>query len=197
MDQGSYSSASTSTGLIRRVRDGDAAAWRELVDLYGPTLYSWCRRSDLNADEAADIVQEVFLNVSRAIKDFDHDQADSTFRGWLRRIAQNVIRQTIRNRKGHLPAEGGTDAHQRFLEISDYDLSTPSTGTAEGGLVQYSLDQLRADFEETTWQAFWLVAVDGITSTEAAERLGMTPSAVRHAKARVLRRLRQEAGNVD
>jgi RNA polymerase sigma-70 factor (ECF subfamily) len=55
---------------------------------------------------------------------------------------------------------------------------------------------LRSEFEEHTWRAFWRVAVDGQPAPEVAAELGMKPNAVRTAKSRVLRRLREELGDL-
>ena len=51
---------------------------------------------------------------------------------------------------------------------------------------------MQSDFETTTWQAFWAMAVDGLSAKAAAEKLGLTPAAVYTAKSRVLNRLRHE-----
>ena len=55
---------------------------------------------------------------------------------------------------------------------------------------------VREEFEERTWEAFWRVTVEGQTSTAVADALSMTPAAVRQAKSRVLRRLREEFGEI-
>ena len=52
---------------------------------------------------------------------------------------------------------------------------------------------IRSEFEEQTWRAFWLSAVEGRDSPSVAAELGMSPVAVRIAKSRVLARLREEA----
>lgn len=54
---------------------------------------------------------------------------------------------------------------------------------------------VRSEFEDRTWQAFWRVAVEGHATAEVAADLGITANAVRQAKSRVLRRLRQELGD--
>lgn len=50
----------------------------------------------------------------------------------------------------------------------------------------------RNEFEERTWQAFWLTTVEEKSPSLVAQTLEMTPAAVRQAKSRVLRRLREE-----
>ena len=59
-------------------------------------------------------------------------------------------------------------------------------------IVNKTLDLIRPEFEERTWQAFWRAAVEGQPSAVVAEALEMTPGAVRQAKSRVLHRLRGE-----
>ena len=56
--------------------------------------------------------------------------------------------------------------------------------------------QLKADFSDRVWQAFWRTAIDGVSAREVADELKMTPHAVRQAKARVLRRLRDTLGEL-
>jgi DNA-directed RNA polymerase specialized sigma24 family protein len=55
---------------------------------------------------------------------------------------------------------------------------------------------IRNEFEERTWQALWRTTVDGRSPAEVAGELNMTAGAVRVAKSRVLRRLRQELGDL-
>ncbi len=56
---------------------------------------------------------------------------------------------------------------------------------------------IRGEFEERTWQAFYRVTVEGQAAKHVAENLGVTPSAVRLAKSRVLRRLREEMAGLE
>ena len=60
-----------------------------------------------------------------------------------------------------------------------------------------ALDFIRVEFEDSTWQAFWATTVGQLSTRDVADRFGMTPQAVRQAKYRVLRRLRQELGETE
>jgi RNA polymerase sigma-70 factor (ECF subfamily) len=62
------------------------------------------------------------------------------------------------------------------------------------GLFGAALALIRSEFEPRTWQAFWLTAVEGRPPDEVSSELKMSPGAVRVAKSRVLRRLREELG---
>ena len=68
--------------------------------------------------------------------------------------------------------------------------------TTDRNLFDRALELIRCEFEERTWQAFWLTAVEDRPAGEVALELGMTPGAVRVAKSRVLRRLREELSEI-
>jgi RNA polymerase sigma-70 factor (ECF subfamily) len=185
--------------LLERVRTQDSAAWRRLVDLYRPLVFSWCRRSGLNRDDAHDVLQEVFAAVAANIAQFRRERPGDTFRGWLRVIARNQIRLFFR-REGDRPrALGGTEAQIRIQELPDElgDASEPACDEAECGvLCRRALELIRAEFEERTWQVFWLTVVDGRPAAEVCDQLKMKPGTVRQAKYKVLQRLRAELGDV-
>lgn len=190
----------TSLSLLRRVKADDADAWRRLVDLYGPLIYYWCRRSGLTPSDTADVVQDVFRAVAAHIGRFRRDRPGDTFRGWLRTITRNKIRDHVRVQSREVRAPGGTDAHARLEELPepapDSDSVEPDDARAVADLLQRALDQIRCEFSEPTWRAFTLATLQERTSRDVAAELGMTANAVRKAKARVLRRLREQLGEM-
>ncbi len=188
---------SVSTSLIQRLKDQDDSAWQRLLELYVPLVFSWCRRSGLQAEDAADVVQEVFQAVSHAIPGFRRSRPGDTFRGWLRTIVRNKIRDHFRAQAGRPVAVGGSEAYLRFLDVAENESPTAASDSPFVGLVHRALDLIRNEFEDRTWRAFWLSAVAEQPSSEVAKRLGTTPGAVRQAKYAVLRRLRQELGDAE
>jgi RNA polymerase sigma-70 factor, ECF subfamily len=63
-------------------------------------------------------------------------------------------------------------------------------------VVQKLLALVQVDFEPATWEAFARFAIDGRPAVQVAEELGISESAVMQAKVRVLKRLREEAGEL-
>ena len=124
----------TSTSLVQLVKARDQQAWTRLVGLYSPLVYSWCRRCGLRAEDAADLLQEVSRAVASGISGFRHDRPEDTFRGWLRVIARNRIRDHFRQQRGHLEAVGGTDAYERFLDVAADDSQESDTQVPLVGL---------------------------------------------------------------
>ncbi len=189
--------SSTSLSLLERVKARDQDAWRRLVQLYGPLVYQWCRRWRMTAEDVADIFQEVFHAVAVQIASFRSDRPGDTFRGWLWGITRHKVGDHFR-RQGKQPiAAGGSDAQQQLLELPQPPEDDASAVAADG-VVQRALDHIHGEFEARTWQMFWRTAVDGQAPKDIATELGVTPDAVRMAKSRVLRRLREElAGLAD
>jgi RNA polymerase sigma-70 factor (ECF subfamily) len=183
--------SATSLTLLDRVRDHDPRAWNRLVQLYAPLIFRWCRRRQLHSEDAADVSQEVFRTVAVKIAAFRRDRAGDRFRAWLWTITRNKIGDHLRRQERQPVARGGSDAQQRFLEIPEH-LSEDESLTDTRSLVHRALDLIRPDFEDRTWQAFWRCAVEGQSPKEIALDMGVTPDAVRVAKSRVLRRLREE-----
>ena len=192
---GRYASEATSPSLLQRASARDPEAWERLADLYGPVVYRWCRVSGLQADDAADAVQEVFSAVAIHIATFRRDRPGDSFRGWLWRITRNKIHDHFRRRRGEPLALGGTDAQRRLAQIPDEppdsSAGDPHRGD-ESGLEHRAVEWVRASVEERTWRAFWRVTVDGQPARVVADELGMSVRAVYDATYRVRRRIRRE-----
>lgn len=187
----SQAPSSTSLSLLERVQAQDKDAWSQLVHIYGPLVFQWCRRWQLRNEDAADVLQEVFQAVATQIGAFRRDRPGDTFRGWLWGITRHKIGDHFR-RAGRQPrAAGGSDALQLLLETPEQPVPD---GDDEAGasVVHRALDAIRPEFEERTWRAFYRVTVEGHETKAVAAEMQVTPDAVRMAKSRVLRRLRQE-----
>jgi RNA polymerase sigma-70 factor (ECF subfamily) len=187
--------SSTSLSLLERVRANDGDAWRHLVHIYGPVVFHWSARAGLRSEDAADILQEVFQAVAMQIKSFRRDRPGDTFRGWLWAIARHKIADHFRSTGQQAQAVGGSDALQQMLALAEPPAADPSASSEN--LAQHALELIRTDFEERTWQAFWRVTIEDRLPKDVAVELGMTVDAIRMAKSRVLRRLREELADLD
>src|SRR5262245_1692497 len=103
-----HPSSATSRSLLQRARSADAAAWDRLVALYGPLVLHWCRHWNLQEPDAADVFQEVFQAVAAHLGGFRKERAEDTFRGWLRTITRNKVRDLFRRRGREPDGVGGT-----------------------------------------------------------------------------------------
>jgi RNA polymerase sigma-70 factor, ECF subfamily len=185
--------SATSLTMLDRLRGNEARAWQRFVELYTPLVCSWLRRAGLRNEDVADLLQDVFVLVAGSVGRFQR-RGPGAFRGWLWAVTRNKVRDHFRSRKGRPEAAGGTDAQQRLLAVTEPD--DPSRSGLGDRLLHRGLELIRADFEGRTWLAFWRCTIDGHAAAEVATDLGMQVAAVYQAKARVLRRLRQELGDL-
>jgi RNA polymerase sigma-70 factor (ECF subfamily) len=192
------SSQGTQRSLIDRARAREAAAWERLVALYAPLVLSWCRSCGLQADDAADVFQEVFQAVATHLSGFRRERPGDTFRGWLRRITRNKVNDHFRRREREPAGLDGSEARAMLSQVPN-TLPVEENGASaeqESELLHRALEMIRSEFEANTWQAFWQTAVEGRAAADVAADLGMTPGAVRVAKSRVLHRLRTDLGEL-
>lgn len=195
---GPLSPGSTASSLLERARAHDPEAWRKLVDLYGPLVYHWCRQQRLAPEDVADVFQEVFRSVASSLATFRKDKPGATFRGWLLTITRNKIRDLYRRQQGKPRAAGGSDAREKLEQLPGPDESSDSAlqPAPDAGVLHRALEMIKGEFSEPTWQAFWRTTVDGESPADVAAALKITVNAVYKAKARVLRRLREECGEL-
>lgn len=184
-----------STGLLRGVQQMDGAAWGRLVDTFGGIVYRWCRCSGLRPDDAADVVQEVFVSVARGIDRFERQKSVGSFRSWLATITRNQVRAHFRCQVGREQARGGTGALAALQQQAEQLDSTICPESVRGAIAQRVLESLRDQFEPKTWTAFWMTIVEGRTTAEAAAATGLSAASVYQAKCRILRKLRARLEN--
>ncbi|MCU0713681.1 MAG: hypothetical protein MUC43_16605 [Pirellula sp.] len=77
------------------------------------------------------------------------------------------------------------------------DENDSSEQTEYRSLVHRAMKQVRSEFEARSWQAFWRTTVDGIGVDQVAEELQMSKATIRQHRSRVLRRLRQQLGEIE
>ncbi|QDS98773.1 RNA polymerase sigma factor [Adhaeretor mobilis] len=198
-------SSSTSSEMLRQAQAHDQDAWKRLVELYSRRMYRWCRRSGLQPADAANVVQDAFGAVARKLVDFRRDRPSDTFRGWLRRIIENKIRDHYRvSSRTNDQAVGGTTNGQLLEQMVDsdafqdeatWDTSLVQQGNLETGPVAAAAAKVRNEVSTRDWRFFWRVAVDGQSAADVAREFGVTANTVRIVKMRVLRRLRKHLSN--
>lgn len=193
-------SSSTSSQLLRQAQGDDQEAWRRLVELYSRRMYRWCRQAGLQPADAANVVQEAFSAVARKLSELRRDRPGDTFRGWLRRIVDNKVRDHYR-RVGRTTdkAVGGAEHGEHLEQIAEelceeptWDTSLLKQNNLQAGPVAAAAAEVQSEVSPRDWRFFWRIAIDGQSAAEVAREFGVTANAVRLVKMRVLRRLRSK-----
>jgi RNA polymerase sigma-70 factor (ECF subfamily) len=108
--------------LIQRLRQGDEAAFKYLVETYQDRVYNTVLGIVQNAEDAEDVAQEVFIQVYRSIHTFKGEAKLST---WLYRIATTRALDLLRSRKskkrfGFIQRLFGDDS-EPLIELPDFN----------------------------------------------------------------------------
>ena len=190
----------TSLTLLQRLKgERDELAWKRFESLYRPLLAAWARRFETQESDIDDLIQDVFLVVSRELSDFDHAGRPGSFRCWLRRILANRLHEywRARRRAGAVGLDPSLDPRIDQLADDRSALSQLWERQHDQYVLQRLLVLVEPHFTPTTWQAFCRVTLSNERPDEVAAALGINTNAVFIAKSRVLTRLRREAAELD
>jgi RNA polymerase sigma factor (sigma-70 family) len=184
----------TRASLLVQLRDGaNHAAWQEFAKLYGPVIYGFARKRGLQDADAADLMQDVMRSVSNAIARLDYDRNQGTFRGWLFTITRNKVFNFFSARR--LRPQGSGDTTTNRLLDTQPDTSDGADAWEleyQRRLATLAMERVKSEFQENSWRAFWLTAVEGVAVADVAQQVGISPGAIYVAKSRVLARLKEE-----
>jgi len=183
----------TRASLLVQLRTGsNHIAWQEFVKLYGPVIYGFARKRGLQDADAADLMQDVMRSVSAAIGRLDYDRQQGTFRGWLFTITRNKIFNFLSARRIRPQGSGDSATNQLLNSHPDEeDGSTAWEMEYQRRLASLAMEQIKSEFQDNTWRAFWLTSVEGASAAEVSKQLGLSAGAIYVAKSRVLARLKE------
>jgi RNA polymerase sigma-70 factor, ECF subfamily len=154
--------------LIAKARAGDQDAFAKLVVLHADRVYGALRRFGLDADEADEVAQEVFVRAWRGLTRFEERSQFST---WLYRIAFNEAQRRL-SRRSPARAEPDLDREDPIVSLRESPSLSPEAQTLEAEFertLERALDQLPAD-----WRAAVVLRdVEGLSTHDAAEVAGI------------------------
>jgi RNA polymerase sigma-70 factor (ECF subfamily) len=190
----------TPPSLLDRLRHNqDEEAWRPFDTLYRPLLQRWLAQARIQPSDADDLIQDILRAVLQEMSQFVYDPARGRFSTWLRQFLANRLKDYYKRRGRLLPVAENERLQQTIdnLEATSEELSQRWDQEHDQHVLNQLLERVRPDFSPRTWQAF-LRVLNGEAPAEVARDLGMTEPAIYSGRARILKRLREEAkGLVD
>lgn len=168
------------------------------MELYAPLIRSWLMKYEVQDTDAADLMQEVLLAVSKDVRRFEHAGRPGAFRAWLKEILVNRLRNFWRTRDRRPKLADGSMMleHLKDFENPNSELSQLWNAEHDRYVLRQLLTQVEPQVTPQTWTAFCRVALEGQTPREVASEMGISLNAVVIAKSRVLNKLRQEANGI-
>ena len=171
--------------LVERAQDGDATAFRELVDRHAGNVFRLAARVTGNRETAEDVVQETFFKAHRRLRGFDNR---ARFGTWLYRIAMNCAIDQLRRERRRpqgVAGETGSLVDSVASESPDQDRLVQSTEIAS------AVGTVLASLTPRERAAFVLRHYQGCSIAEIAEILGVRTNACKSTIFRAVAKLRE------
>ena len=170
--------------LIQRAKEGETAALGSLLAEVGPVVAQWAMARTGDPDEAADLAQEVLILMTRKLASF---RGDSRFLTWLFTVTRN---QAIERHRSLARRE-------RKMErlTSHMARESPVTPGPESGIDEAKIRNVVGTFlrelPQRQREVFQMAEIQGLTSPEIGQILGLEPGSVRAALFKARRTLRR------
>jgi len=169
--------------LVQAAKSGDIAAFEQLIKKYDRNVFRIAQHITQNREDAEDVVQDAFLKAYQNLKQF---QGNSKFYTWLVRIAVNEALMKLRKRKTSKTVSMDEDVETEDgsvpREVADWSPNPEQLfGQSElSDILAKTIQGLPTGFRTV----FVLRDVEGLSTEETAETLGLSVPAV---KSRLLR----------
>lgn len=152
----------TDEQLVKKCRERDALAQKQLFDLYSKKMMGVCLRYTKDIDEAQDVLQMGFIKIFEKLHLYNHQ---GSLEGWIRRVIVNTALDNVRkNKKFYENVE---------MDKVEYHLSD----VEESGLDSLKAQDLLKIIQEMPngfRTVFNLYAIEGYSHKEIAETLNIS-----------------------
>jgi RNA polymerase sigma-70 factor (family 1) len=173
--------------LVERLQKGDVEAFDLIYEKYSARLYSFGLKYLRSTAEAEELVQSVFLKLWENYKNL---KKESSFKSYLFTIAYNDMCKLFRKR----------NYRQKFIDDTLNENSMTSTEIEEGIDYQSVLDQIQRIVDklpERQKSIFHKSRMEGKSSKEIAEEIGLSPGSVDNYISESLKFIRSKLKNED
>lgn len=176
--------------LIQACKNGDTAAFEQLVKRYDRRLLRIAQHVTHNLEDAQDAVQEAFLKVFRRLTQF---QEKSKFSTWLIRITVNESLMKLRKLRSikEVPMDSEFQGGEAISPFEVVDSTQNPEELYQGSEIQHLLRSALQKLQPAVRVVFVLRDIEGCTIEETAEVLELTQSAVKARLWRARLELRQ------
>jgi RNA polymerase sigma-70 factor, ECF subfamily len=178
----------TRPSLLIRVRNRqDQTAWYEFDSIYRPMLIRFGLARGLNATEAEEVAQQCLAAITQHIESFEYDPTKGRFKGWLRTMVHNRMKNLLRDRH-----EGQADS-QDFKRTQQREEAPDELFDRiwRQEHLKHCLRLIQKEVEPSSFKAFVAHVIDEQPVEKICGEFKMTANQVHAIKSRMLKRIRQ------
>jgi RNA polymerase sigma-70 factor (ECF subfamily) len=185
----------TSHTLLKRAKNqDDQAAWEEFVSYYQDFIVMVLRKMNLYSADIDDLSQEILIKIWKNLPKHIYDKNRATFRTWLSQVIRNQVinhMRTTQRRDSKHAQVAKDETVGRYSTETEPEIERIVQREWEVYIVKLALKNISSLFSEGAITAFTM-SVDGKSTQQIAQHLGVKPNSVIKLKNRVKVRLAEE-----
>ena len=189
-----YNNESTRSSVLRAVADTEnEAAWQRLFDLYAGFIFSIARSKGLKPEDADDIVQVVFTDLTRNLPTFQYDRSKGRFRSYLAGLVHWRVTDRLKAGKRDMELMASFEEESKATAAGDAAFEEREWQAAA---MEEALRRIKPDVRPEHYAAFVASTVEG-QDTETVMRLyGLSRDNLYQIRKRLTAKLRETVEQV-
>lgn len=198
LKRASPESIPTRESLLGRLKDwDDDESWRDFYDTYWRLIYGVAMKSGLSEAEAADVLQETVIAITRRMREFKYDPALGSFKGWLLHQTRWQIANQFRRRQRGAVQRVDETGKTRLMETVP-DPATAQTADRvwddewERNILMVALERIKEKVPPRQMQIYQLYVQKEWPVSKVARTLDVSATLVYVTKHRITTLIKQE-----
>ncbi len=175
--------------IVRLKNEHDQPAWRDFVVAYESFLQRLVARQGVPEHHIADVTQQILIAIGRSVENWKPDDRPESFRRWLTTVSRHVVIKFMTRERRQAGGPGGTEWIQQLRELPSRPAASEDA-RYQHELIIWAAEQVRHEFMETSWSAFWATTIQERTVHEIAAELNVSPGSIYMSRSRIMARIR-------
>ena len=176
--------------IVRLKSEQNEIAWRDFVGVYEGFLSQIARRQGVPERHVADVTQQILMAIVRSIEGWKDDGNAASFRRWLSTVSRNVVIRFMTQERRQPAAVGGSDLVALLQQVEEKP-DELEIQRYQHELIVWAAEQVRLEFLETSWQAFWATVIEQKSVEQVAQDLNVSTGSIYMSRSRIMAKIRK------
>jgi len=182
--------------IVRLKNEQNEFAWRDFVCSYEGFLNQLSRRQGVPERHIPDVTQQILMTIAKSIDGWKDDGNAASFRRWLSTVSRNVVIRFMSRERKQAGGVGGSDLVAVLQNVVDKP-NEQHVRQYEHELIVWAAEQVRHEFLESSWRAFWATVIDERSVDEVAAELGVSAGSIYMSRSRIMAKIRRKVAEVN
>lgn len=182
--------------IVRLKSEQNELAWRDFVCAYEGFLTQLARRQGVPERHIPDVTQQILLTIAKSIDGWKDDGNVASFRRWLSTVSRNVVIRFMSRERKQAGGIGGSELMAQLQNVEEKP-NEQHVRRYQHELIVWAAEQVRHEFLETSWRAFWATVIEERTVDDVASELHVSPGSIYMSRSRIMARIKTKVSEVN